>query len=108
MDSLISCETKTSQETERTLQMFLEPTRKPKVIYTNNSFEFDKACEDLSRNHSTSTLHRSETSGDAERAARRIEEGTTAVLLQSGQDEKMVGRFHGMLLLSAICSRSLV
>ena len=50
--------------------------------------EFGKACEDLSWNHCTSTPHRSETNGIAERAVRRIEEGTSAVLLQSGLDEK--------------------
>ena len=42
------CRTKTSQETQRSLQKFLEPDRKPKVIYTDNSLEFGKACEDLS------------------------------------------------------------
>ena len=31
------CKNKTSQETERNLQKFLEPERKPKIIYTNNS-----------------------------------------------------------------------
>ena len=41
------CKTKTSQETEESLQKFLEPTRKPKVIYTDNSLEFGKACEDV-------------------------------------------------------------
>ena len=49
------CETKTSQETQRSLQKLLEPERKPKVIYTDNSLEFGKACEDLSWNHCTST-----------------------------------------------------
>ena len=39
--------------------------------------------------------------GSAERAVRRLKEGTSAVLLQSGLDEKLVGRFHGMLYLSA-------
>ena len=52
------CKTKTSQETERSLQKFLEPKRKPKIIYPNNSLEFGKACEDLSWNHCTSTPHR--------------------------------------------------
>ena len=41
------CKNKTSQETQRILQKFLEPERKPKVIYTDNSLEFGKACEDL-------------------------------------------------------------
>ena len=39
--------------------------------------------------------HRSETKRIAERAVRRIKEGTSAVLLQSGLDGKMVGGFHG-------------
>ena len=79
--------TKTSQETQRSLQKFLEPNRKPEVIYTDNSLKFGKACEDLSWNHCTSTPHRSETNGIAERAVRRVKEGTSAVLLQSGLDE---------------------
>ena len=70
-----------------TLQNFLEPTRKPKVIYTDNSLELGKVCEELTWNHCTSTPHRSETNGIAERAARRFKEGTSAVLLQSGLDE---------------------
>ena len=86
--SRIRARQKTSQETQRSLQKFLEPKRKPKVIYTDKSLEFGKACEDLSWNHCTSTLHRSETNGIAERAVRRVKEGTSAVLLQSGLDEK--------------------
>ena len=82
------CKTKTSQETEKSLHKFLEPPWKPIVIHTVNSLEFGKACEDLSWNHCTSTPHRSETNGIAERAARRIKEGTSAVRLQSGLDEK--------------------
>ena len=38
--------------------------------------------------HCTSTGHRSETNGIAERAVRRVKEGVSAVLLQSGLDEK--------------------
>ena len=81
------CKTTTSQETEKSLQKFLEPERKPKVIHTDNSLEFGKACEDLFWNHCTSTPHRSETNGIAERAVRRVKEGTSAVLLQSGLNE---------------------
>ena len=57
------CKTKTSQETQRSLQKFLGPDRNPKVTYTDNSLEFGKPCEDLSWNHGTSTPHRSETNG---------------------------------------------
>ena len=52
--------------------------------FTDNSFEFGKACEDLSWDQCTSTPHRSETHGIAERPVRRVKEGTSAVLLQSG------------------------
>ena len=68
----------------RSLQKFLEPTRKRKVINTGNSLEFGKSCEELSWNHCTSTPHRSETSGIAERAVCGVKEGTCAVLSQSG------------------------
>ena len=48
MDPDISVQNKkTSQEPQRSLQKFLEPERKPKVIYTDNSLEFGKACEDF-------------------------------------------------------------
>ena len=39
------CKNQTSQETQRSLQKFLEPERKPKVIYTDSSLEFGKACK---------------------------------------------------------------
>ena len=79
---------KTSQESEKSLQKFVEPSQKPKVIYTDSSLEFRKSCEELSWNHRTSTPHRSEINGIAERAVPRIKEGTSAILLQSGLDEK--------------------
>ena len=81
------CKTKTSQETQKSVVKFLEPTRKPKVIYTDNSLEFGKCCEELSWNHCNSTPHTSETNWTAERAVRRVKEGTSAVLLQSGLNE---------------------
>ena len=85
-----------------------KPERKPKVIYTDNSLEFGKACEDLSWNHCTSTPHRSETNGIAERAVRRVKEGTSAVLLQSGLNESWWADSMEWLYLSAKRSRPLV
>ena len=41
------CKSKTSQETQRSLHKFLEPDRKHRVIYTDNSSEFCKACEGI-------------------------------------------------------------
>ena len=81
------CKTKTSQETQRSLQKFLEPERNSKVIYTDNSLEFGKAFDYLSWHHCTSTPHRSETNGIAGKAVRRVKEGTSAVLLQPGLNE---------------------
>ena len=69
------------------MSKFLEPKRKPKVIYSDNSLEFGKAREDLSWNHYTSKPHRSEINGIAERAVRKVKEGTSAVLSQSSLDE---------------------
>ena len=86
MDPVVSVQDKNFSQ--RSLQKFLEPNRKPKVIYTDNSLECGKACEDLSWNHCTLTPHRSETNEIAERAVRRVKEGTSAVLLQSGLDDK--------------------
>ena len=48
------CKTKTSHETQRSLQKFLEPDRNPKIMYFDNFLEFGNACEDLSWNHCTS------------------------------------------------------
>ena len=79
MDPNVRAKQKTSQETQRNLQNFLEPDKKP--------WNLAKVCEDLSWNHCTSTPHRSETNGIAERAVRRVKEGTSAVLLQSGLNE---------------------
>ena len=70
------------------MRKFLEPSANPNVICADNSLEFGKACEELSWNHCTSTPHLSEANGIVERAVRRIKEGTSAVLLQSGVDEK--------------------
>ena len=70
--------------------------------------EFGKACEDQAWKHCASTPHRSETNWSAERAVRRIKEGTPAILLQSGIGRKLVGGFHGMLLLPAKYSGQIV
>ena len=82
------CQTETSQETEKNLRKSLRPSQKRKDIHTDNSLECGKHCEELSWNHRTTTRHQSDTSGIAERAARRAKEETSAVLLQSGSDDQ--------------------
>ena len=84
------CKNKSWQETEKSLRKFLEPSQRPKVFYTDISLEFGKSCEELSWNHRTSSpCRRSETTGTADRAIRRVKEGTSAALLQSGLDGKL-------------------
>ena len=75
---------KSSQETEK----FSDVSRSSCQAESENSLEFIKAIEDLSWNPCTSMPNRSETKGVAERAVRRATEGTSAVLVQSGLDEK--------------------
>ena len=38
-------------QTTRSVQNFIDPKDSPKVIFTDNSLEFGKACEDLQWNH---------------------------------------------------------
>ena len=77
---------KTSQETMRSSQKFLDPKASPKVIYKDQLLECGTVCEDLRWNHCTSTPHRYETNGTSENAVRRVKEGASAVLLQSRRD----------------------
>ena len=76
--------TKSAQDTQRSLRKFLRPEENPGSTHTDNSLEFIKACEKLDWNHERSTPQRSETHGIAERAVRRVKEGTSSVLVQSG------------------------
>ena len=77
------CKTETSQETQKSLMKFLEPTRKPKVIYL---LTIPWILATPVKNYPGIIVHqhRSETNGIAERAVRGVKEGTSAVLLQSG------------------------
>ena len=50
--------------------------------------EFGIAFEDLLWNHCASTLHRSETNGNADRAVRRATEMTSTIVVQSRLDEE--------------------
>ena len=54
------------------------------------------------------TPHRSETNGIVERAVRRVKEGTSAVLLQSGLNESWWADSNRMLHVSAKRHRSSV
>ena len=81
------CKTKSALETQRIQRKFLLPEENPRSIYTDNSLEFIKAGEEPNWNHERSTPHRFETNGIAERAVRRVKEGTSSVLGQYGLRE---------------------
>ena len=105
---VVSVQNKTSQQTQRSLQKFLEPDRKPEVIYTDNYLEFGKACEDLSWNHCTSTPHRSETKWYCRKSSAQSKGRHLCCIIAIRVWMKMVGRFYGMLHLSAKRHRSIV
>ena len=73
-------------------EKFLEPSHKPKVIYTDNPVEFGKSCEDLSWKHRTSTPI-------AERAVRRVKRRNFSRVLLQYQDWMKCG---GLILCNAI------
>ena len=77
-------ETKNTNDTKKGLTQFSGPLTKIKHAYTDNSKELDKACDELEIPHDTSTPHRPQTNGVAERAVRRVKEGTACTLTQSG------------------------
>ena len=67
---------------------FLEPTRKPKVIYTDNPWNLASLARDypgiIVREHHTDQKQM----GLLKEQLRRVKEGTSAVLLQSGLTEE--------------------
>ena len=84
------CKTKTSCETERSLRKFLEPSEEPKVITFTQTIHWTLANPVKVYHGIIELLH----SIDPRRkvllkgAVRRVKEGTFAVLVQSGLDEK--------------------
>ena len=60
--------------------------------HTFDSLKFIRACEDFSWNEDKSTPYRSETNGIAENAVRRVQEGISALLDQSGLSDKWSGQ----------------
>ena len=75
----IRAKQKTSQESQRSLQKFLEPDGNPKVIYTDNSLNSAKLVKIFPGIIARPTPHRSETNGIAERAVHRVKEGTLKI-----------------------------
>ena len=88
----VSVKDKSSCDTTNVLQRFMTPSVNRAMIHTDNSREFNRACEDLGWNHDPSTPHRSETNGTAERAGRIIKERTASVSGTIWSHRRMVAR----------------
>ena len=80
-----SCPCKT--KLQRSLRTFLRPGENPRSIFTVISLEFMTTCEELNWKHEGSTPRRSEKMDLQKRAVRRVKEGTSSVLVQSGLQE---------------------
>ena len=76
-------DSKNATATTVALNHFLGDT-KCQLAYSDNSQELKKAFEDLGVVHDHSTPNEPQTNGSIERAVRRVKEGTTCALVQSG------------------------
>ena len=76
--------TKSADETQRDLERFVGPWLRPGYAYTDGSGEISKALKTLNWLHDHITPHRPQTNGVAERCCRRVKEGTSCSLVQSG------------------------
>ena len=79
------CKSKAVQEVILSIKRFLGPNGLAKHAYSDNAIEFIKAKQEMGILHDTCTPHRSETFGIIERVIRRVKEGTSTCLVQSGQ-----------------------
>ena len=75
---------KGAEETIQAFHHFVPPTVVPKLVYTDCSPELSAALRNLQWRHDTATPYRPQTNGVAERAVRRVVDGTKSVLLASG------------------------
>ena len=80
--------TKNTADTKKAFQRFWGPDVIAKLVYTDNAGEFIAALDELGIDHDTATPHRPETNGIAERAVRRIKEGSSCALVQSGWSDE--------------------
>ena len=81
-----------TKATKAALERFIGPEGKCKYAYTDGSGELRNAMNELEITHDSSTPHRPQTNGVAERAVRRTKEGTSALLAQSGFSYAWWGR----------------
>ena len=81
------CKTKTSQDGEKFVEI-LGPAHKPKIVHTDHSLEFGNHVKIYHGIIGPQDLIDPRQNGIPEREVRRVKEGTSSVLLQSGLDER--------------------
>ncbi|WP_288992749.1 DNA (cytosine-5-)-methyltransferase, partial [uncultured Marinobacter sp.] len=75
---------KNGKETQKALAKFVGRGRKNVHVYSDNSKEIETACEAMDFQHDCSQPYRSETNGLIENAVKRVNQGTSCALSQSG------------------------
>ena len=75
---------KTADDTLLNFKKFLRPGVIPKAIYSDSSKEVEKAVHGLGSLPATCTPHIPQTDGIADNSVRRVKEGTSCLLTQSG------------------------
>ena len=99
MDPKLSTQNQISSgDAEKSLTL-LTSKWNPRSILMDTSHEFVQVCEQQNWNHERSTPYRSEIHGIAERAVRRVKEGTSSVLvkwtaLRKASGHLLVGLAH--------------
>ena len=74
------------EESRRAFQLFAGPTAKVDLLYSDGAPELEAAADALGWLHDQSTPDRKQTNGVAERAVKRVLEGSRTSLYQSGLD----------------------
>ena len=83
MDSILSVQNRFHKRRKGVYESSSSHHKSHKLFVRTIQWHLEKSCEVLSWNHRTSTPHRSETSGIAERAVRRVKESTSRRLVDS-------------------------
>ena len=86
--SAVPVPSKTGSDSLLALQHFLGPNVVPKLVYSDNSGELSLAVKLLGGLPDTCTPHVPQTNGIAENCVRKVKEGTSCLILQSGLSPK--------------------
>ena len=85
----------------RIYESLQKPSKKPKVIHTDNLLECSKHCEELLWNHRTTTLHKRRDKRNCRTSCTSSIRRDISRIIAIWIEWKVVVRFHGMLLLPA-------